>query len=248
MDEQNIPMPGEEEKNRAIAQLLSAGLIAPPGLWRSLGEVRHTVGVRTLFGGVGDCLFLSALTLALCLLPMAAAAQQGRLAPVLFLLSPALYASLHLLTAWKESMSGTLDWKLTCRVSFRAMTALRMLIFGGVSVAVCVPVDGLLWTLAHGGPPLLWMLGLSCSSLFLYGALSLLCQRLRRLPGLLAPPAAWAALGAVPLCSERAAACLTRLPTAVFFLLAAAGLALYLLELRRYCLHHTEGGSAYAFS
>ena len=248
MDEQNIPMPTEEEKNLAIARLLSEGLSAPQGLRRSLSEVLHTVGLRPLFWGVGDCLFLSALALSLCLRPRAAAAQQGRLAPVLVRLSPALSASLQLLTAWKEGQSGTLEWKRTCRVSFRAMTALRMLVFGSMSVVICVPVDGLLWALTHGAPSLLWMFGLSCSSLFLYGALSLLFQRLRRLPGLMAAPAAWAVLGAVPLCSERAAAWLTQLPTAVFFLLAAAGLALYLLELRRYCLHQTEGGSAYAFS
>ena len=244
-----IPMPTEAEKNAAVARILDAGLPPRPGLRHTLAEAVRATGLQALFFGAADCLFLSVLFLVLCLLPAAAAAaRQGPVGPALFLLSPALYAALHLLTAWKEAQSGTLEWRQTCRVSLRAMTALRMLVFGGTSVLVCVPVNLLLWHLAGGRESLSWMVALSVSSLCLYGVLALYCMRLRGIVGLLTAPAAWAALGTVPLLWGRAARWLAGVPTALFCLLTAAALALYFTELRRFCRRRTEGGSIYALS
>lgn len=241
-----IPMPTPEEKDAAVARILDTGLPARPGSWHALVETLKTVGLPTLFFGAADCLFLSALFLVLCLLPAAAAAaRQGPLGPVLFLLSPALYAALHLLTAWKEAQSGTLEWRQTCRISLRSMTALRMLVFGSVSVLVCVPANLLLWRLAEGSVSLSWMVALSVSGLCLYGALSLYCLRLKGAVGLLTAPVVWVALGIVPLLWERAARWLNGVPTVLFCLLTAAALILYVSELRRFC-QRAEGGSIYA--
>lgn len=241
-----IPMPTAAEKDDAVARILDAGLPPRPGFWHDLAETMRAVGLQTLFFGAADCLFLSALVLVLCLLPAAAAAaRQGPVGPVLFLLSPALYAALYLLTAWKEGQSGTLEWRQTCRISLRTITALRMLVFGSVSVLVCVPANLLLWHLAEGIVSLSWMVALSVSSLCLYGVLSLYCLRLRGMAGLLAAPVAWTALGIVPLLWERAARWLNGVPTVLFCLLTAAALALYVSELRRFC-RRTEGGIIYA--
>lgn len=242
-----IPMPTAGEKDAAVAQILATGLSDRPELWYTLTETLRATGFRTLFFGAADCLFLSALFLLFCLLPAAvAAARQGPVGPTLFLLSPALYAALHLLTAWKEVQSGTLEWRQTCRVSLRTMTALRMLIFGGASVLVCVPANLLLWYLAEGGVSLSWMVALSVSSLCLYGALALYCLRLRGAAGLLTAPAVWAAVGIVPLLWERAARWLENVPIVLFCLLTAVALALYFTELRRICRRPTEGGIIYA--
>lgn len=249
MDERwnEIPMPTEAEKDAAVAQILDAGLPVRTGLWHTLAQTLQAVGLRTLFFGEADCLFLSALCLLLCLLPAAAAAaRQGPLGPMLFLLSPALYAALHLLTGWKEAQSGTLEWRQTCRISLSTMIALRMLIFGSVSVLVCVPANLLLWYLAGGEVSLFWMIALSVSSLCLYGVVSLYCLRLRGIAGLLAAPAVWSALGTVPLLWERAARWLNGVPAVLFCLLTAAALVLYVLELRRFCRRYTEGGTIYA--
>lgn len=242
-----FPMPTEAEKNAAVARILDAGLPARPGLRHTLTETLQAVGLRTLFFGEADCLFLSVLFLLLCLLPAAAAAaRQGPVGPVLFLLSPALYAALHLLTAWKETQSGTLEWRQACRISLRTMTALRMLVFGSASVLVCVPANLLLWYLAGGDISLFWMVALSVSGLCLYGVLSLYCLRLRGIAGLLTAPAVWAALGTVPLLWERAARWLNGVPTVLFCLLSIAALALYFSELRRFCQRRAEGGTIYA--
>ena len=80
----------------------------------------------------------------------------------------------------------------------------------------------------------------------LYATLSLLCQRLRGPAGWLAAPVCWATLGLVPLIWPRAAEWLTAVPTVLFCLLAAAGITMYLLELRRFCRRPMQGGDSYA--
>ena len=147
---------------------------------------------------------------------------------------------------WKELSTGTLEWKQTCRIPLRALTALRMLVFGGVSVMVCVPADMLLWELSRHRVALPWMLEVSFSSLFLYAALSLSCQRLHRREMMLAAPAFWLALGVFLLCWEEGAALLLRIPALVFFLLALDGLALFLGELKHDLIYPIEGGLRYA--
>lgn len=247
MDNQKISMPTEAEKQRAIARILDAGLPRRVAFGRELREVLQRIGPRALLFGVGDCLALSLLIWALCLLSaLFVAGSTGSLAPALFLFSPLLYAALSLLTAWKDLQAGLWEWTWTFRVSARMVAALRMLGFGGVAVLLCVPANGALWLLTGQERSFGWMLALSLTSLFLYGALSLVCQRLRGPARWLAAPVGWVLLGLVPLIWPRAAEWLTAVPTVVFCLLAAAGITMYLLELRRFCRHPMEGGVSYA--
>ena len=68
MDNQKISMPTEAEKQRAIARILDAGLPRRVAFGRELREVFQRIGPRALLFGVGDCLALSLLIWALCLL------------------------------------------------------------------------------------------------------------------------------------------------------------------------------------
>ena len=239
IDWEPIPVPTEEERRRAVRAIVDEGL--PPPAGRFLREIPLSV----LFFGVGDCLFLAVLITGLCFVPLAAAAfQKTPLAPLLFLLSPLLHASLQVLTMWKEFATGTLEWKQTCRISFRVLTALRMLVFGGVSVMVCVPADVLLWELSLHRAALPWMLGVSFSSLFLHAALSLACRKLWW--GAAVPAAVWVLAGTWALYgNSRAADLLPQIPTAVFFLLAGAGLALCAGQLRTMLRNPNKGGFIY---
>ena len=218
MDNQKISMPTEAEKQRAIARILDAGLPRRVAFGRELREVLQRIGPRALLFGVGDCLALSLLIWALCLLSaLFVAGSTGSLAPALFLFSPLLYAALSLLTVWKNLQTGIWEWTWTFQVSARMVAALQMLCFGGVSVLVCVPANMLLWTFTGQEMPLGWMLALSLASLFLYGALSLLCQRLRGPAGWLAAPTGWVLMGLIPLIWPRTAEWLTAIPTVVFW-------------------------------
>lgn len=120
MDNQKISMPTEAEKQRAIARILDAGLPRRVAFGRELREVLQRIGPRALLFGVGDCLALSLLIWALCLLSaLFVAGSTGSLAPALFLFSPLLYAALSLLTAWKNLQTGIWEWTWTFQVSAR---------------------------------------------------------------------------------------------------------------------------------
>ena len=117
------------EREAAISAILDRGLVPKPGIGPLL---RTALNAQVLFFGVVDCIFLSILAAVVLMIPLLAAVlQQASPAPMLFLASPALYALLLGLTAWKESQSGLLEWKQTCRLSLQAVSALRMIVFGG---------------------------------------------------------------------------------------------------------------------
>ncbi len=246
MDNQKISMPTEAEKQRAIARILDAGLPRRVAFGRELREVLQRVGPRALLFGVGDCLALSLLIWALCLLSALSAAGTGSLGPALFLFSPRLYAALSLLTAWKDVQTGTWEWRdlpgLRPDRDGPADAVLRRGVGTGVRPGQYAVVD------LHraGDISLCWMVALSLASLCLYGALSLLCQRLRGPAGWLAAPTGWVLMGLISLIWPRTAEWLTAIPTVVFCLLAAAGITLYLLELRCFCRRPMEGGVSYA--
>ena len=221
MDEK-IPMPTGEERQAAIRRIVE------------------------LFFGVEDCLFLPVLAALLCLIPGAVIARFDSVAPLLVLFSPALYAALHLLTAWKDTASGVAEWRRSCKLSACTLLALRMLVFGGLAVIVCVPANILLWLTSGRSWSLPWMLGLSFSSLFLYAALTLFCLRLRR--GIVVPPAVWGVTGLLLLVWERGGELLLRVPVLVLFFLAAAGLAYCALTLERMLRYPNRGGRFYAYS
>lgn len=236
------------ERNHAVSQILDAGLPPRHDLLTELRMVREALDLRMLFFGVEDSLFLALVAAVLVYVPLAAVTvQQLDMTPLLFLTSPMLYAFLTILTAWKEDSCGVLGWRQSCRVSLRAASALRMLLFGGASVLLVVPANAALWMLTDTRVPLGWMLGVSLSSLFLYGALSLSCQFLGAWKGCLLAPGVWVMVGILLMTLPGAGAWLLQVPTAVFFVLAGGGLAVYLLELRRFCLMPGKGVLHHAF-
>lgn len=243
MNDMNIEMPTQEEKNRAITAILDAEPLLPEGkrIWSEWTKLPISV----LFFGVEDALFLACVLGVLCLVPAAAAAAQNMpAAPLLFLISPCLYGLMQGLTDWKERMCRTYEWKKSCLISLKSLTALRMLIFGGVSTGVCVPVNVLLRYVSGSRHGLIWMLGLSFSSLFLYAALSLACGRIRiGRAALFGAPAVWVLAGIILIKSRAAADFLLKIPAYVFCITAVLSLGLYLFELRNHILKPLEGGA-----
>lgn len=236
---EKIPMPTGEERQAVIRRIVELSRVEQR-------VRRRSVPLSVVFFGVEDCLFLPVLAALLCLIPGAAIAHFAPVAPLLFLFSPALYASLHLLTAWKDTASGVAEWRRTCRLSSWTLLALRMLVFGGLAVIVCVPANILLWLASGRSWSLAWMLGLSFSSLFLYAALTLFCLKLRR--GMVIPPVVWGVAGLFLLVWERGGELLLRVPVLVLFFLAAAGLAYCVLTLERMLRYPNRGGRFYAYS
>ena len=237
--DKKIPMPTGEERQAAIRRKVELS-----GVEQRAN--RPSIPLSVVFYGVEDCLFLPVQAVLLCLIPGAVIARFDSMAPLLFLFSPALYAALHLLTAWKDTASGVAEWRRSCKLSACTLLALRMLVFGGLAVIVCVPANILLWLTSGRSWSLPWMLGLSFSSLFLYAALTLFCLRLRQ--GMVIPPVVWGVAGLLLLVWERGGELLLRVPVLILFVLAAAGLAYCALTLGRMLRYPNQGGRFYAYS
>ena len=153
-DWERPPLPTEGEKSRLIAAAVEAALPPRASAPARLSRTLHALGLPMLFFGMADCLFLAVAATLACLAPVGyVAAHEGQLAPLLFLFSPFLYAALTLLSLWKERMDGTWEWRRSCRLPFRAVAALRMLVFGAASAAASVAANLWLWACRDRRPP-----------------------------------------------------------------------------------------------
>ncbi len=227
-----VSLPSEEEKNRSVMWILDTAMPQKNSVWQELYQTANAVGVRTLFFGVGDCFFLTVLVLCVCLFPAAAMmVKMVRMAPCLFLLSPAFYALAHFLTMWKEYQTRTLEWKQTWRISFRTVMALRMLVLGAISVVGSILICAVLWSLSKQMVSFVWMLSVAFSALFLYGGSSLFCQRLWGMRAVVMVPFVWILVSLVPVLWEPASIWLMQIPVYVFLLVAVAGGGLYFVQM-----------------
>ena len=212
------------------AAMPDAGPPAPQRLWTAVPALWKSLGLRGLLFGVWDCAFLAVLAAALVWSSAAMLVrQQGHyVCTALFVTAPALWAALHGLTTWKERMTGVWELFMTARVTLRQLSALRMLLFGAVSVAMSVALSCAARLLAGEEVSLLRLCGVSFASLFLFAAASLLAEEFIRPPlGCLAVPAVW-------------------LPEAVLCLIAVIAAGIYLALLKRRCFIGKEGVAAYA--
>ena len=227
-----VPLPSEEEKNRAVMWIIDTAMPQKSGVWQELYQTVNAVGVRTLFFGVGDCFFLAVLVSCVCLFPAATMmVKMVRMVPSLFLFSPAFYALAQLLTMWKEYQTRTLEWKQTWRISFRTVMALRMLLLGAISVVGSILTCAVLWSLLRKVVSFVWMLSVAFSALFLYGGGSLFCQRLWGMRVVVMVPFVWIVVSLVPLFWEPASIWLMQMPVYVFLLVAVAGGGFYFVQM-----------------
>lgn len=232
------------------ASMPDAGPPAPQRLWTAVPALWKSLGLRELLFGVWDCAFLAVLAAALVWsgAAMLVRQQEYLVYTVLFVISPVLWAVLHGLIMWKERMSGVWELFMTARVTLRQLSALRMLLFGAVSVVASVALCGMVRLLTGGELSLLRLCGVSFASLFLFAAASLLAEEFIRPPlGCLAVPAAWLALGAALLwLGPKAERFFAGLPEAVLCLIAVIAAGIYLALLKRRCFIGKEGVAAYA--
>ncbi|KAB8295601.1 hypothetical protein [Bifidobacterium avesanii] len=240
-----IPYPDKAERDASVAMIVTRGMPARMRLVDSVAELVRSAGLRSLFFGVWDCVFLGCLAAA-CVWGLLAAgadgfmqrdsAAQGRLMILMFLASPFLYEFVHLLIMLRERERRTLDLWRVCRWSFHRLAAVRMLAFGAASVTAdtmgCVVVSAL----SGRRLPVLTMLGVSFASLFLFALGQLAVDARCAWPASAAVmPVAWlAAGGAAWAFSDRVAGMMERLPAAVSLGIAAALAVAFLYALRRY--------------
>ena len=247
-ENEKILFPAEEEREQSIQKIVAEGTPMPRSLWAAMCQAWRCVGVRGLFCGVEDCVFLALLGAGLIWTAFLGAFEgmfRDLYLPV-FLVSPVFYAALYLLSFWKEQMAGTYEQLMVCRLSLRQMTVLRGLCFGSISLVAtgCLSVG--VWIRFGEAYPPIRMLGISSAALFLFAWMSLAIEWEIHTPRAhLYAPLAWLAGGIGLLVWDDARTLLPRVPTVVFLLAAVLFARLYLRELKKYYFKEKEGALAY---
>ncbi|MBQ4626863.1 MAG: hypothetical protein IJB45_06400 [Clostridia bacterium] len=228
----NIPMPSEAEKQKSIEYIKENGLVKNENLFSVIKNVYRNLGIKNIFFGVGDCIFL-ALICVLAALGISSKMELEYLNCTVLVTAPMFFVIAHLLTSWKDYMSGTNEQKAVCKYKPVHITAFRMLTFSLVSIACDVPASLVLSSLFKGD--FLSILLFSFCSLFLYSfvmTLSLLVVRWRFIE--YAVPVVWVAVNLIPTLSlQKWAAFLNSMNSALpfIFCILLAGLYIAALDL-----------------
>jgi hypothetical protein len=246
----SIVPPAPDEKRRAIEAIVEAGMPKPRSLGQAVRELVCHIGLRRLFFGLEDCIFLAVIVAAAAVLMFVNAGQALKTegCALMFLLSPLLYIVLFYFTAFKESQSGTLEIVRSCKFSLRQLTAVRMLCFGGIGVLFDLVIAAALWVVSDGTYLFLGLIGLSLAALFLYAVLTMALLLLRKLPFLHhAAPVVWIILALFILpAGERTDAFLLNLPQAAVWFMLALFLVIYLAEIYAFLFLTPKGVKDYA--
>ena len=235
---ENIPFPTKEEKEKSIAFIVAEGVRQPSCFCTAVLLLWRDIGLQRLFFGIGDCVFLAFLGVILVWTGIFVSAKQNLnlLYLLIFLLSPFLYAVLHLLTVWKDIMVGMYEQLMTLRISLRQMTTLRMLVFGGISVLLCAGISIISWLLFSDTASFLRMLSLSFASLFLFAWMELLVEWKWRAPlSYFIVPVGWIGIGILLLgLGEYVQKILLVIPVIVFFIAGFLFAGCYFYILKKY--------------
>lgn len=238
-DIEKIDFPSEAEKEKSIAQIVMYGMPKPQRLGSALWELWKNLGLRGICFGVWDCILLALLLDGILWMAVYSAARYSpqMIGIMLFGASPLLYALLHVLTIWKEVMTGTYQMLMVCRLALRQMAVLRLLIFGGASVVLLSMVNiAFMIYFEEGLGYVFRMICLSVSALFFYAFLQLVLEwKWKSRMSYAAAPVLWCSFSIVLLMmGEYGQNVLGKIPTAAFIVCGSIFASLYLWGLRKY--------------
>ncbi len=240
----------DTEKQLSIEFILQNAMPKKQKLVESVLLLYKRIGIKGLFFGVGDSVFLAMiLVLILWLPPMFSAQEDTYLLFWLFFLSPFAYALLHYFCVWKQIMTGTYEMMQTTRISLRQLTVLRMLLFGGFGIVFSVVTGTLVSIVLANNIPMIHSISVSFSGLFLFASFQIwtdLKWNNRKVYFIV--PIIWLVLGVILYLTEHNINLLITLPTVVFIGIAIFSFATYLFTLKSYYFKPQEGALNYAYS
>lgn len=246
----NIQKLSKAEKDLAIREIVEKGMITPGDRFRKMAEMRRACTFRTLFFGVGDCLFLGIL-IAACLWLLLIQAGSQVIVCMVFAVSPFAYITSYLLTSWKEYRLLLYDIKMTCRYTIRQISAFRMIYFSGINIFLNVLMLSLLMRFQFPAIAFWKILGLSFASIFLYGIIMLAFQ-IKGKPYLttVLPPILWGMINAfvIAFYGEKLEGVLLNLAGSLVLIITITVFALYLITLFAFFISKTKGEYSYAIS
>ena len=243
--EGEICMPSAAEKDKSVKYILTQGMAKDSC---SFGQPVRRLGLMGLCFGMEECIFISLLCGIIGWLAITGTAvslvsrTDGKISVIytaVFLFSPVIYGLLHVLTVWKDILSGMYERKAVCRFDLAQLISVRCVLFGAVSLLFCLAADLLIWGVSVGTEKeigLKLLLELSFSSLLLFGGIQACFLWKGRSPCCHVKPAAvWAAVSLILLLSgDSGGRLLMEIPAFCYLLIAAASAAMMAVALDRY--------------
>lgn len=165
----------EIEKEKAIQNIVQQGVVSPADKIREVLNASRSCSFRILFFGVEDCLFLGILV-TICLWLFLLQFNTKTILCSVFALSPFAYISCFILTTWKEHLVQLYEVKMSCHFTIRQVIALRMIYLSFGNMLINTIALSLFVQTQTTVIPFWKTLGLSFTSLFLYGVLMLSFQ------------------------------------------------------------------------
>lgn len=253
MNREKIPFTKDEQEN-SIHFILKEVNLQPVTFRVFLRTYLQEVGLRYLFWGMGDILFIVGLLLlgvGMLYIPDLNRLLENGYSEVyftVFMASPLCYALLYFFGIWKERLLGTFELKMTLRVSLKELFILRMLAFSGISLVVSVGSNLLIWQLLGQELSLTRLFSLSFSSLFLFANVQLLLEY--KIPMRYShwlTPMIWAIIGVLFVWQqEMIAQFLLYLPISIVTVIILGLLFVFICLLRHNYFTQKEGTITYA--
>ena len=165
----------ETEKEKAIQNIVQHGVVSPADKIKEILDVSRSCSFRILFFGVEDCLFLGIL-ITICLWFFLLQFHTKTILCSVFALSPFAYISCFVLTTWKEHLVQLYEVKMSCHFTIRQVIALRMIYLSLGNMLINTIALSFFVQTQNTVIPFWKTLGLSFTSLFLYGIFLLFFQ------------------------------------------------------------------------
>lgn len=250
MNWNDIPEINESEKRNSIQFIVDTAMPKRENILSVFKSFLAIADIKTLFWGVEDSLILAFSMGFLLYFPIIflTSAYKIMLEQVVFLTSPIIYIFLTLTILWKEELSNVIEWKFTLLTSFQEIMAMRMIVAGGISVLFIIPVDYFLWNNYFNEVSFIRILALSYSSLFLYGTISLLVERVLNFKVSFILPFIWILANYLSIKSPYMLQILESLPTYVFIIVSIISFVGFVINIKMYLFEKLEGGKSYAFN
>ncbi len=220
-----IVKPSDEEKDRSIQAIL--GEVETP--WKRIQVELRNFSFSSLFFGIEDCMFIALLVFLVMTLSFFQMEEiHTEIVSVLFICSPVLYYVMYVLSFFKEKMLRTMEWRMTCKLSFWMVIIMRMFAFSCIATIISVPQGILLWYLTKQQFSLIWVLSVAFASLFSFSVLTLYLSTIRY--GYMIVPLVWMGLGLFLAGSQSLQRWILQTPAVVFMILTIAALLVFFLK------------------
>lgn len=189
-----------DRKEKSIRYIVQQGVVSPEISFKKLMDRMKICNIRTAFYGINDCIF-GGIIFSTVFWLLFLNVDVKRIGCGVYLLSPLIYLVLYSFVVWKEMVCGLYEMKMVCRYDLQLLSSFRMLYFSIIGLVQNSIAIVMLRSAKGKGMEFTNLLGISFSSMFIYGIAILFCRwRWKRVISQLVCSGIWLAVNVLFIC------------------------------------------------